>query len=292
MIDRMMNGMDMARSSWRVLMLDKELLVFPLISGVACLMVMAGFAYPIWSSGMFEQVAAQSQNDPEAVKGLMSDPLLWVVTFAYYYVTYYVIIFFNTALISCAMIRFRGENPTLGDGFRAAMERVPQIAGWALVAATVGVLLKILESRSRGGGRVATGILGMAWSAITYFVVPVIVREKTGPIKALNRSIAVLKKTWGEALITNFGLELVTGLVLLVVCGVPIGLGIASQGTAGLLVGLAVALPLGVIVVLASQAMKGIIIAALYEFAVDRVVPEGFEQEALSMAFSPRRTRF
>lgn len=289
MMHRLMNGLDMARASWRVLMLDKELLVFPLISGIACLLVMASFALPMWQSGMLEQISAQAQSDPEAAEGVFSDPLLWVVMFAYYFVTYYVIVFFNTALISCAMIRFRGENPTLGDGFRAAMERVPQIAGWALLAATVGVVLKMIESRSRsGGGRLAAGFFGLAWSAATFFVVPVIVREKVGPFAALKRSVGVLKKTWGEALILNFGLEMITGFAVLLSLLVPVGLGIMSQNESAFYLGLGVGLLLAILVVLVSQALKAIIIGALYEFAEDRVVAPGFEQEALASAFTHR----
>jgi hypothetical protein len=285
-----MNGLDMARASWRVLMLDKELLVFPLLSGIACVLVMAGFAYPMWASGMLEQLANESQANSEAAESVFSDPALWVVTFAYYFATYYVIVFFNTALISCAMVRFQGGDPTLGDGFRAAMERVPQITGWALVASTVGMLLKGLESRSRGGGRMAAGFLGLAWSAATFFVVPIIVREKVGPFEALKRSIGILKKTWGEALIVNFGLDLITGIALVAVFMLPMGLGVLSQDDATFYVGMGVALLLAVIVVLISQALKAITIGALYEFAEDRVVAPGFEQEALSTAFSPRQS--
>jgi len=243
----------------------------------------------MWQTGLFDELAEQSQANSDAAKSMFSDPLMWVVTFAYYFATYYVIVFFNTALISCAMIRFHGGNPTLADGFREAMERVPQITGWALVAATAGMLLRGLESRSRGGGRMAAGFLGLAWSAATFFVVPIIVREKVGPFEALRRSVGVLKKTWGEALIVNFGLELITGLALVLAFLVPMGLGIMSQNDTLFFICLGVALLLAIVVVLVSQALKAITIGALYEFAEHRVVAPGFEQEALASAFTPRR---
>src|SRR5690606_33503734 len=104
--------------------------------------------------------------------------------FAYYFVNYFVIIFFNSALISCAIIRFKGGNPTLSDGFSAASSRLPQIAGWAAVAATVGVVLRIIESRSEKVGEIVAGLLGMALSAVTSFVAPLIVVVRTGPVSA------------------------------------------------------------------------------------------------------------
>src|SRR5206468_674804 len=100
-----------------------------------------------------------------------------------------------------------------------------QILAWALVSATVGVLLRAIES-NRQVGRFVSMILGTAWTIITYFVVPVLVVEKTGPFKAVGRSIELLKKTWGEALIGNFGLGffeflvVLPGILILIVGGV------------------------------------------------------------------------
>src|SRR5436309_12070400 len=99
----------------------------------------------------------------------------WLVAFAFYFCTYFVIIFCNAALISCALLRFNGQNPTLGDGFRAAFARLPQIFAWALVSATVGVLLKLIEQAHEKVGEFVAGLLGTAWSILTYFVVPVMV---------------------------------------------------------------------------------------------------------------------
>jgi hypothetical protein len=93
----------------------------------------------------------------------------------------------------------------LGDGFRAAATRLAQIAGWALVAATVALVLWAIESRSERVGEIVAGLLGMAWSAVPYFVVPVIVIERTGPVDAFRRPVSILRRTWGEALSANFG---------------------------------------------------------------------------------------
>ena len=129
---------------------------------------------------------------------------------SYYYVTYFIVIFFNSALVACAIIRLKGGVPTVQDGIGAAMARLPQIAGWALVAASVGLILKVIESRSERVGQIVASVLGMAWSATTFFVVPILVVEKTGPIEAVKRSVSVMGRTWGESLSANFGIGFIT----------------------------------------------------------------------------------
>src|SRR5690606_34767964 len=149
---------------------------FPLMSGIACILVLVSFLAPLWGTGFLDPFLEEELN-PGGVD-TYHQVVGAVVLFAYYFVNYFVIIFFNSALISCAIIRFKGGNPNLGDGFAAATSRLPQIAGWAAVAATVGVILRIIESRSERAGEIVAGLMGMAWSIVTYFVVPIIVVER------------------------------------------------------------------------------------------------------------------
>ena len=119
------------------------------------------------------------------------------VSFAFYFSTYFVIIFCNSALISCAMMRFNGQEPSVGDGFRMAMSRLPQIFAWALVSATVGMLLKVIENAHEKVGYYISMLLGAAWSIMTFFVVPVLVVEKTGPFEAVGRSYVASEADMG-----------------------------------------------------------------------------------------------
>lgn len=281
MFDRMARGWELVKGSWTVLKLDKELLLFPFISGIACLLVMASFAVPLWNTGYLETVM-----DEEAAK----DPLGWAILFAFYVVNYFVIIFFNSALIGCAIIRFKGGDPTVADGFRAASARLPQILAWALVSATVGLVLRMIESRSERVGQFVVGLLGMAWSVMTYFVVPVIVIEKAGPVEATKRSVDTLRKTWGEALMANFGIGLIVFLAMFV-AAVPLILGVvavaagmAALGIVGIVVGVALMILVGVI----SAALDGILIGALYLYAAEGEVPRHFNGRLLRDAFGSR----
>jgi hypothetical protein len=276
MFRRLSNGWRLAQQSFRVLMLDKELLLFPAMSGLACSLVMASFALPLWQSGQVQVILDQKRVDV--------GPLGYLLLFTFYFVNYFVVVFFNAALVECAIIRFRGGDPTIGDGLRAAIARLPQIVGWALVSATVGVILRAIESRSEKVGQLVAGLLGMAWGAATFFVVPVLVVEKVGPVDALKRSFAILKRTWGETLTANFSIGLFVFLAYLVAL-VPLAVGVAVAGVPGLIGGALVTVALWIVISLASSALNTIVLAAAYLYAAEGSVPRQFDAELLRDAF-------
>ena len=282
MFQRISNGFALAGCTWRVLIRDKHLLAFPIVSGFFFLLVVASFAVPLATLVDWNQVEQQMQKNN-------NKPPVWVyaVSFAFYFCTYFVIIFCNSALISCALLRFNGETPTLADGFRTAMARLPQIFAWALVSATVGVLLKVLENVHEKVGEIVAWVLGSAWSVMTFFVVPVLVVEKTGPVAAVGRSLSLLKKTWGEALVGHMGLNFVMFLLaipiilLLVAGGAMIAYGMAVPGVALLVVaGIAFLMHMAV-----GAALHTIFLAALYQYAAQDRVPEGFDRNVMASAF-------
>jgi hypothetical protein len=279
--ERMSNGWALAGSSWRVLKTDKQLLIFPLISGLALLVVMASFLAPIVViavNGGFENI---DQDGPP----------VWVypLTFAFYFCNYFVIVFCNAALTSCALMRLGGEEPRVSDGFRMAFARLPQIAGWALLSATVGLLLKMLENAHEKIGAIVSGLLGTAWSIMTFFVVPILVVEKVGPFQAVSRSVAILKKTWGESLVGNFGIGLL--MFLLTIPGF-----LMIAGAVAVFVNAPQLFPLGITLIAAAvlyfivlslvgSALNSIFLAALYQYAAHDQVPAGFDRTAFEGAF-------
>jgi hypothetical protein len=274
MFDRLRNGWRLAGESFAVLRADKKLLVFPLLSGLACILVVFSFLLPLLVSPDLRDMLKQRQ---------IHEGVLLAIGFAFYFINYFVIIFFNSALVACALIRFNGGEPTLGDGFRAAVSRLPQILGWALVSATVGFVLRIVEENSEKAGRFIVGLLGMAWSAMTFFVVPALVVEKLGPVAAVKRSVGLVRKAWGESLTGNFSISLIILLVALV-AALPLFLGLAVGGPA-LMIGAAITLTLWVVIALVSAAVRVIITAVLYQFAAEKAVPAQFDTGTLRQAF-------
>jgi hypothetical protein len=278
MANRFSNSWELVKASARVLGSDKELMVFPILSSIGTLVVSLTFVLPMFLSGYFDQVFARGGQ----VGGL-------VVLFLFYLCQYFVIFFANTALVGAAMIRLRGGDPTVGDGFRIAFSRFGPILGYSLVAATVGMLLKMLSERGKGLGRVASGILGLGWNIATFLVVPVLAVENLGPIEAIKRSVALLKKTWGEQIIGNLGLGAFFGLVVFLafLVGVPLIVLAATyvQSTA-LTIALAVLFVVLLILLgLVQSALSGIYTAAVYQYAVDGKSGGFFDEDMVRNAF-------
>lgn len=283
MFERLSTGWSLAKQAVGVLRLDKELLLFPVLSGISCLLVLASFAIPLFYSGALQTI----EENPE---GATQNVLAYVILFLFYFVNYFIVIFFNSALVGCAVIRLKGGDPTLSDGFGAAFARLPQIAGWALVSATVGLILKAIESRSQRFGQIVSSLLGMAWAITTFFVIPVLVIEGVGPIESVKRSVSIMKKTWGESLGANFGIGLMTFLLSLIgiapiVCG---GFLVASGVTilGGVLI--AVGIIILLLVSLISSALNSIILAALYIYAAEGKDPDGFDANMIKSAFASK----
>jgi hypothetical protein len=280
--ERLRRGWRLAKMAFGVLWDDKRLLWFPFISFLCLLLVLATFLLPLLASQDFRNL--MNQGNGQNFKNATSNILYYAVLFAFYVCSYFVIIFFNSALVACVILRFNGEDATPDDGLRAAFSRLPQIFMWALVSATVGLVLKIISDRSEKLGKIVADLLGTAWGIMTYFVVPVLVVEKTGPFKAIKRSCSVLRKTWGESFAADFGIGFILFLLLLV-CFIPAIVG-GLLGWPAVLIGTVISLVLVFLLCLVSSAVHVIIVAALYQYAAMKQTPsEYFKEGTLRNAF-------
>jgi hypothetical protein len=276
MFDKFSRSWTLVKASAAVLRSDKELLLFPVLSGIAAMIVVATFLVPAFALRIFE--------NGMGVGGA-------ILGFLFYLCQYFVIFFFNAALVSAAIIRLEGGDPTLGDGFNGAKARIGPILGYAAIAATVGMLLQAMKNRENNFlVRMLGSGLGVAWTLSTFLVVPVLVQQNVGPIEAIKQSVALLKRTWGENAIGNVGLGLAFGLitVLTVVLG-------AALAIASLQASVALAITFGVLTVLAvvllgivQSALSGIYAAALYRYATVGEAPPAFAGTGMQSAFAPR----
>jgi len=258
-MSRISSSWELVKASWQVLLADKELAVFPIISFFASMVVVATFILPMIFAGAFDAIFAGG-----------SQVLGFIVAFVFYIFLYFVTFFFNSALVGAAMIRLEGGDPTIGDGLRIALQHVSSIFGYAVIAATVGVILRAIAERFGTLGRIVISFVGFAWNVATFLVVPVLVIEKVGPIDSVKRSAELLKKTWGEQIVGNFSIGLIFGLLFFAVI-LGGGLLIAAAfmvdliwlGVALILLDIMVLIVLGVI----SSSLNGIFAAAVYQFA-------------------------
>lgn len=285
---RLSRSWKFAKISYGVLWDFKQLLVFPIFSGAALLIVLLSFILPLWNTGTMEQFSALLD---EEIPLSEVNPILYVLTFVFYFCNFFVIVFFNTALAACALKVCAGETPTIGYGLSIAVKRLPQIIGWALLSAVIGLLLKIIENAHEKIGAVIAAILGTAWSVLTYFVVPVLAVEGVGPFKALGRSTRTLKDTWGEALLGNFSMGLLTFLATLplyLLMVLLIFLGISGDQPALIIVGFVGVISVALLSAVVSSAADMVFRSLLYNYATGRTIPAELDEEMFSAAFAPK----
>lgn len=283
---------EFAKISYRMVWDHKNLMIFPILSTIAAGLVLASFILPLWGTGTLEQWAqvldqeSQSSGDPA-----YGSPVMWVTLFLFYFCNYFVIVFFNSALVACTMQVLSGEPPKVGYGLSVASKRLPQIIGWALVSAVIGVLLRAIENINERVGQIVAAILGTAWTAMTYFVVPVIVVEGAGPFKAFSRSLGTLKETWGTALVGNFSLGFLGFLVMLPVFLIAAGL-VFLAFTSGSMVLLVLAIAGAVLMIVLAIAVTStadaIFKVVLYHYATDNLLPDNIDATHFDEAFASR----
>jgi hypothetical protein len=283
MFEKFSRSWQLIKASADVLRQDKELLVFPAVSAVAGLLVIASFVLPLF--GMLDMKALEA--NPDSVP-----PWLYVWVFLFYLVQYFVIFFFNTALVGAAMIRLEGGDPTVADGLRIARSKFLVILGYAAIAATVGMILRAIEERAGFIGKWIAGLIGAAWTVVTFLTVPVLVMRDVGPIDAVKESALLLKKTWGENIIGQGGVGLVFGLIQLLVVVLTAAATVflfAQKLPVVAFSVLAVGVLTMMIVALVQAALSGIYSAALYRHAAGLAPSPGFDGALLSQAFGPKR---
>lgn len=280
MFERLSRSWSLVKASAGILRSDRELLLFPMMSAIATLLVAASFFVPIGGFGLFAELRA---NGGDAM------PIwFWPLLFVFYVVQYTVIFFFNTALVGAAMMRLDGHNPTVADGLRIASAKLPMIIGYAVMAATVGMLLRAVQERAGFIGRWVVGLIGVAWTVATFLVVPVLVHENIGPVDAVKRSAELLKKTWGENIAGNVGIGLVFGLLtmLAILAGVAVTVAVATNGGRFWTALPVVATVLAVLALtLVQAAMQGVYSAVLYRYAATGDTGQGFDRALIETAF-------
>lgn len=198
---RLSNGWNLAMNSFTVLKENRQLIIFPILSGISMLLVIGSFLAAIFAAAGWD-VDSLRDTDTHNV-------LNYVILFAYYLVNYFVIVFFNMALVHCTHLYFMGEEVTVRKGLQFSVSRIGVIFAWAAFAATVGTMLRLLQDNLGRIGKIIIGLIGIVWSVATFFVVPVIAYEKLGPLDAFKRSASMMKEKWGESLSASFSFGLV-----------------------------------------------------------------------------------
>lgn len=249
LVSRLSNGWKISMDSLKVIRDNKQLLIFPVLSGAAMIVLIASFSFAfIFSSGSLKTLH------------LNSKAAYYALIFGFYLVNYFIVVFFNVALMRCVRQVFNGEEVDMREGLSYSVNHIAVILGWSVLAATVGTILKIIQQESGTIGKIITGIIGMVWNITTFFVVPLLAYENAGPIDAIKRSAGIVKEKWGESLAGNFSLGLVQ-LIALLLTAVPLYF---LGSLLNPLLGIALAVFAALLVIAVISAAQAVFVSAVY----------------------------
>lgn len=270
-------------AAWQILWEDKTLLLLPIASSASLMLLTASFAVPAILGALTGASMTDGRQEMESWS--------YVGMFLFYVVTYGVTIFFNAALAICVLRKLEGKQATILDGLREALSCFPQILGWALVSATIGVVLKTIERRSGFVGNLVARMLGLVWTVATFLVVPVLVAERKGPLDAIQASVQLLRRTWGEDLLAGLGFGLlyffwaIPGVFALI-----IGAGMIVTQPMFAIAIMVLAILYFPLLGLVLSTMSTIFDVVLYRYASIGTITPGFDRELLDGSFVAKST--
>ena len=280
MFRRLQASWMLTKACLNVLSQDKELMMFPILCGVITTLCTVGFVFPV--------VAVVDMPNENA------NLYLTALGFAYSFVTYSIVLFFNVAVLSCARIRFQGGDPTIADGFKAGVANLGVICSWAAIGGIVSFLMRQLEENLGFLGAILSRLLGGAFAIVSFFAIPVMVFEKVGPGQAFKRSGEIIKKTWGESLGAYLGFSVITTIAAwTIIFGFTgsIAMSISMNSFTPFKVGGVLCLVVLLVAAVLSSCLSQIFQAALYVYATTGEVPSGIGSDMVTDAFKVKKGR-
>ena len=269
------NTIELMKSCIRVLKKDKELILFPVLAAIFVIL----FVWIIFTFVGLDMSALTAEDNQSEEMPVI--PLLILLFGANF-----IVVFFNSALVSAALDRLRGGNPNIRSGLSHASKHIHHIFIWSIIVTIMALIFAAIRASARNRGAVGqimtsifASLLQAGWAMMTFFVVPIIVSENLSPFAAIKRSSGLFKQTWGNQVTANFGFGIFQILALLASAALGWFFGLMSANL-GMIVGVLCATTSISII----YTLEGIYKAALYEFAMGEK-PLEFEQQDLRTAY-------
>ena len=245
--------------------------VIPIIAGLISLLIVGvatAFVY-VGHHGNFQN---QPVHALDVVVGLLALALVTVVS-----------VLARATIVYMATARLKGGHATRAMAWRGTISQIHNLIAWAIMSAVVGTLVRAIENQG-WIGEIIGSLISIAWSVVTFFVIPVILFEHKGPIDSVKRSAELFRQKWGEQLIGNGAIGLIVLLCVLVLAALGAAVGSVSAAAGGAVFAVGV---IGVGIV--ASVVSSIFNAALYNYAVTGQVGAGFEQSDMDSAFRQKR---
>lgn len=276
MTGRISRGWRLFKATFAILKKEKSLALFPVISAILSLLVLVVFIFPALM--IFSSTGADTES-----WGATQYAMWIILLFVFYFVIYLITIFFKAAVISNATEVMRGNNPTMGQGIGASSSHIGKLAIWALIQATIGLVLSMIRNRDNIIATILSSLVAAAWELVTFFVIPVLIFEEQGIPGSIKESWNLFKKTWGETVVSGFSFIVlyIPAFILffLAIVSIATGIGTLTIGMFGLFLVVLVATA-----VLAST-LHGILVALLYNFAQTGEIPDIIDRDLIENAF-------
>lgn len=275
---RIGRGLKMAGASWRIVGDDRSLLILPALAGLA----LSSAALLIFGPAIYLAAGSHSRG-----------ALIVAAVIGAYAMTF-PSVFFRVAFVTVLAARLDGHHASIATGLRFAWVRVDQIAWWAFVSATVAILIRGIRQLPFFGGlaeTIASSLLGAAWGAVTYFVVPIVAIEGDLPRKAIKRSATIFREVWGLEIGGVLSIAGALTLCVFLPVGIAFAFAIAAAHAVPAAFVLLVAIAAGFLIagLVLSSTLQQVFNVVLYRYATGRGTPPGFADDELRAAVTAKR---
>jgi hypothetical protein len=284
MAKRIKHAVQLVNQSLTVFYNNKKLMFLPLISNIIIITLMIVVLHPL---SRFEQaqIVALHHNTKTIITA-------YAIVLSFLFIVHQIVFYFNAAIAHCTLAHFNGKPVSIKSGIKAANASFWKFYLWNLFAGTLGILINLFQSKLHQTKFHQKIFLGLRWLIASNLIIPIIVTERIGPVKALKKSAMLIWKAWANETAINWqdNLKPNFGFISLLLIGrvvflIPTIIGAIAGGHRNIMIGLFFSIALLTLISTVSTITRVVLSCALYLFAKDGFVPEEFSEQLLKNAF-------
>ena len=214
-------GLGLFKQSSAVLRQNRSLIWLPIISVSSLLLLLAA----IITSTYFTYGATRSA----ALWNAYPSITIFVGFTVLFFILTTISTFFDVALLFAVNELFDGRSTTLKESLAFAWSRRGKVATWSAFSVAATMISNQIESKVGWLGKLGFLALGIAWSLVSFIILPVFILEGVGIKEAVQRGYGYFKRTWG----TNVYGNVRVGVFLLVIAIAAYFIGAALSTATG-----------------------------------------------------------
>lgn len=185
-----------------------------------------------------------------------------------YVVLLYLVMFWQTALISQVTAILNGEPLSFARGFSAAHQDRKRLLPWVLIDAAITWGFGVIDERLYVGNLVHVLFIGrfleLMWRALSFQVLPTIILREVGAVAATKACIRTLRSMLAKNILAQLGLRIFILILVLPGVGLLFAAAAAGHGVLSGVLGLSGGLWIAVAV------LYGVTITGIYQTVLYR----------------------